>query len=150
MADNKPDKSQASDRKGHGASEKRGFDWERVHKDPKSRQKYLGSSVKAPLVRGGRDPFWWSKDTGNVAKAATSSIFSEELKKEQQELKEKEAKLIEFYLSKGLGAKAPEDLLQEGGSSKKNFRKELRQRQEHYPLEFDDIGKKGGRSGGYN
>lgn len=155
---NKPNVSQPPKEEEASAKERRSFDWESVHKDPRSRQKYLGNSVKAPLVRGTKDPFWWSRDTSKVTKAftgkssrsGTTSIFTEELKREQQELKEKEAKLLEFYLAKGMGAKAPEDLLQGATGNKKNFRRELKQRQEHYPLEFDDLGKKGGRSGGYN
>lgn len=155
---NAPNVGQLPNKEEGSAEGRRGFDWERVHKDPKSRQKYLGNSVKAPLVRGTKDPFWWSRDTSKVTKAfagqssrsGATGIFNEELKKEQQELKERETKLLEFYLTKGMGAKAPEDLLQGTASNKKNFRRELKQRQEHYPLEFDDVGKKGGRSGGYN
>lgn len=106
-------------------------------------------------MRGGRDPFWWSKSTGKVTKGRTAKssdthALSGELEREQQELREKEAKLLEFYLSKGMGAKAPDELLHEDAGRKKNFRRELRQRQEHYPLEFDDLGKKGGHCGGYN
>lgn len=81
------------------------FDWEEIRND-KHRQNYLGNSVKAPLhTRGGKDIFWYNKEKAGDA--------LNKLQSELRERKERESKLLEFYLVHGFGAKPPEHLLSE-------------------------------------
>lgn len=77
------------------------FRWEDIKKD-KHRMNYLGNSVKVPHHAAEKSLYWYVKEQ----QAPTSGDLQNELK----ELKEKEDRLLGFYLNKGFGAKLPEDL----------------------------------------
>ena len=133
----------------------RAVDWEAIGQD-RRRQKYLGNSVKAPPR--GRDPFWYSRTSsqshGSRTSVQTTSPTGpgQQFKLERDAQRAQEARLMEFYLKRGFGARAPDELVfgsdapcmakrhAEQGGSTARARREMKC-PDSYPLEFDDIGR---------
>lgn len=85
------------------------FEWEAIRHD-KHRQNYLGNSIHAPHSRYERDLYWYSRDDKPASvRDERTRLLQEELRSQ----KERESKLMEFYLTHGLGAQLPPELLEE-------------------------------------
>lgn len=83
------------------------FNWEEIRTD-RHRQSYLGNSIHAPHSRYGKDLYWYSRDN----KPSTGCTKESELQEELRSQKQRESKLMEFYLKNGFGAQPPPELLE--------------------------------------
>lgn len=81
------------------------FSWDKIRFD-KHRQNYLGNSTRAPHSRYGKGLYWYAQTGGSVLASSHEETTAE---RERRKVKEREARLMQYYIANGLGAKPPPD-----------------------------------------